>query len=135
MKSKLYHLQINVDFKSNSKFYKEFMTFMGWEIIFEADDMVGFKTQDSSDIWFIDAQKKEQTDYDKIGVNHLALRVEKESEVNDTIKFLEGYGIKTLFGTPRHRPEFAASENETYYQIIFETPDKIQVEVVYIGPR
>lgn len=40
-----------------------------------------------------------------------------------------------IFDTPRHRPEFASNESETYYQIIFETPDKVQVEIVYIGAK
>ena len=37
--------------------------------------------------------------------------------------------------TPRHRPEFSASEHDTYYQIMFESPDRVLFEVVYEGPK
>ena len=43
-------------------------------------------------------------------------------------------GVKMLFETPRHRPEFSMSPEETYYQIMFESPDRILWEVVYTGP-
>jgi hypothetical protein len=39
-----------------------------------------------------------------------------------------------LFETPRHRPEFS-SEDSTYYQIMFESPDRILLEFVYTGPK
>ncbi len=40
-----------------------------------------------------------------------------------------------LFGTPKHRVEFADSPKETYYQIMFESPDKILFEIVYKGEK
>jgi len=43
--------------------------------------------------------------------------------------------VALLFETPRHRPEFAQSPEQTYYQIMFETPDRILLEVVYIGVK
>jgi hypothetical protein len=39
-----------------------------------------------------------------------------------------------LFDTPRHRPDFSQSPDHTYYQIMFESPDRILFEVVYTGP-
>ena len=36
----------------------------------------------------------------------------------------------TLFETPRHRAEFTNSPEQTYYQVMFETPDRILVEIV-----
>ncbi len=35
---------------------------------------------------------------------------------------------------PHHRPEFAMNEKYTYYQVMFETPDRILFEIVYMGP-
>lgn len=135
MNSHLYHLQINIDFQKNFTFYKDFMTFVGWTPIFEANDMAGYKSSEKADLWFVDAQKKELTDYDKMGVNHIAIRVESQKDVDNVVEFIKARGIPPLFETPRHRPDFATSETETYYQVIFETPDKIQVEVVYIGKK
>lgn len=135
MKSHFYHLQINVDYAKNGQFYKEFMTLLGWTEIFSQSMMAGYKSGTTGDLWFIDAAKKTVNDYDNIGVNHLAIRVEKQSDVDEVVTFLKSKNIPALFETPRHRPEFTAQENETYYQVIFESPDKIQIEVVYIGAK
>jgi hypothetical protein len=51
------------------------------------------------------------------------------------VTYLKQHGIKALFETPRHRPEFSGSEAETYYQVMFESPDRILFEVVYTGPK
>lgn len=40
-----------------------------------------------------------------------------------------------LFGTPQHRPDFAADDAHTYYQVMFASPDRILLEVVYTGPK
>lgn len=134
MKSHLYHLQINIDY-AHIAFYKNLMEFLGWSVIFEKEgDVIGYRSGQNGDIWIAAADGNERADYDNIGVNHVAFRVEKMSDVNEAQEFLERQGISPLFETPRHRPEFAP-EGETYYQITFETPDKIQFEIVYVGPR
>ena len=43
--------------------------------------------------------------------------------------------LRTLFETPRHRPDFAHGEDTTYYQVMFESPDRILFEIVYTGPK
>lgn len=134
MNSYFYHVQINVDFKKNYLFYKELMEFLGWKIIFATDDTAGYKSETNGDLWFVDSLKKKVGDYDEVGLSHIAIRVEQQSDVDDVNAFLNSKGIKTLFDTPRHRPEFS-SKKETYYQIIFESPDKIQIEIVYIGEK
>lgn len=134
MNSHLYHLQLNIDFEKNSLFYKEFMEKLGWKIIFEDDGMMGYKSS-SADVWFIDADIKEEVNYDAKGMNHLAVKVDKQNDVDEITEFLKKYNIQTLFGTPKHRSEFVQKNEETYYQIMFETPDKILIEIVYIGPK
>ncbi len=37
--------------------------------------------------------------------------------------------------TPRHRPEFSQGPDQTYYQVMFESPDRVLFEVVYTGPK
>ncbi|MDA1061255.1 MAG: VOC family protein [bacterium] len=134
MKSYLYHLQININFK-NVDFYKNLMEFMGWKVIFETTDAVGYKSQTNGDLWFVQADNLEQTNYDAIGVNHISLRATSMSDVDAVNEYLNQNDIRTLFDTPKHRPEFTSSKNETYYQIMFETPDKILFEIVYIGAK
>ncbi len=132
MKSFLYHLQLNIDFQ-NVSFYKNLMEFMGWKVIFETEGGVGYKSNTNGDLWFVEADTNECSDYDAKGVNHISLRVATMSDVDEVKNHLEKNNISMLFNTPKHRPEFTVSENETYYQIMFETPDKILFEVVYIG--
>ena len=130
--SYFYHTQLNIDF-DNVRFYKDFMHFIGWSIIFETEGVIGFKSKTNGDVWLVKASINESTNYDAKGTNHISFRVNSQTDV-DTIKgYLESKGIKMLFGTPKHRPEFANTKDETYYQIMFETPDKLLFEVVYIG--
>lgn len=134
MKSSFYHIQINIDFKKNKKFYKDLMEFLGWQVIFATDDTAGYKSDTNGDLWFVDSLKKEIGDYDQIGLSHIAIRVEDQKNIDQVVEFLKSKGISPSFDTPRHRPEFS-DEGKTYYQVIFETPDKTQIEVVYIGFR
>src|SRR5947209_2757869 len=117
MRSFFYHAQINIDYV-HVFFYKDLMTFLGWNVIFEGKDTIGFRSGTNGDLWFVTSIKNEQGDYDKIGVNHLSLRVENQEDVDDVTTFLQKQNIKTLFETPRHRSEFASNPNETYYQIM-----------------
>lgn len=135
MKSQLYHLQLNIDFESNSSFYKDLMEAMGWNLIFEDKNMMGYKTEESADLWFIDSDSKEKQDYDSVGVNHISIKVGELKNVDEITSQLEKNGIQMLFGTPKHRSDFAASEDDTYYQIMFESPDRILFEIVYVGPK
>lgn len=132
MNSRFYHVQINIDFNKNYQFYKELMKFLGWQIIFANEGTAGYKSK-SGDIWFIDSQKKEMGDFDKTGLNHIAIRVQKQKNVDEVVEFLKSKDISPSFGSPRHRSEFNSNKGETYYQVIFLTPDNIQIEVVYIG--
>ncbi len=135
MNSSFYHIQININFK-NASFYKNLFSFLGWTVIHEESDTVGYKSKTSGDIWFYDdGKKKEQSDYDNIGMNHLAIRVETEQDIDHLVTYLKDAKIETLFNTPRHRPEFVSSEEETYYQVMFKSPDNILFEVIYIGTK
>ncbi len=134
MKTNLYHLQININ-SSSLAFYKELMAYLGWDALYETDDMAGFGNDGDTSLWFIPAIKQQNTDYDGYGVNHISLRVDTLSDVDKAKEYLNNKGITMLFDTPRHRPEFASQEDETYYQIMFESPDKILFEIVYVGKK
>jgi len=114
-------------------FYKDLMTFLGWQVIFEKTDVIGFKSGTNGDLWFVKTPQDEFNDYDNLGVNHLSIRVENQKDVDDVVSFLQKHHISTLFHTPKHRPEFTGNDSETYYQIMFESPDRVLFEIVYIG--
>ena len=135
MKSYLYHLQINIDW-AHIAFYKDLMAILGWFVIFEKEnDVIGYRSEHNGDLWIVTADQKEQEDYDAIGLNHIAFRTENINDIKEVEQFLRTQNLSPLFGTPRHRPEFAPKEDETYYQLIFVSLDNIQFEIVYIGPK
>lgn len=134
MKSFLDHLQVNID-TAHAAFYKELMTLMGWTVIFEQDGMAGYKSEQNGSLWFLKATDTNVNNYNAPGGNHIGIKVEKMNNVDEVATYLKAHGIPALFDTPRHRPEFAASETETYYQVMFESPDRILFEVIYAGPK
>ncbi|MDA1317261.1 MAG: hypothetical protein O3B87_04525 [bacterium] len=134
MKSHLYHLQLNIDFK-NLKFYKDLFEFMGWSTIVEGEEVAGYSSGEQGDLWLVKSDSNKSQDYDDIGLNHIALRVDSVAYVDSIKDFLEKKQVKMLFDTPRHRPEFAWTPTGTYYQIMFKSPDNILFEVVYIGEK
>jgi catechol 2,3-dioxygenase-like lactoylglutathione lyase family enzyme len=136
MKSSLSHIQIVIDFKHIS-FYKEFLGFLGWKEIYSDDQFAGFGFgggETDGSIWFSHTEHKEKQNYDLIGMNHVGIGVTEQEDVDAVVTYLKERSIPTLFETPRHRTEFSEGEN-TYYQVMFHTPDEILFEVVYTGKK
>ncbi len=131
IKTTLGHIQLNVD-TENLPFYKDFFAFVNWITLHEDATALGVGNADIS-LWFIGDANSTKNDYDGPGMNHLALHVQNQNEVDQMVEYLQGKDIAPLFETPRHRPEFSQDADHTYYQVMFETPDKILIEVVYIG--
>jgi len=134
MQSKLGHLQFNVQ-PTNVPFYKDFLAAMGWQTIYATENMIGVGDQNGVSLWFVGQVKAVTNDYDGPGMNHLALAVAAQAEVDAAAAYLTAQGVTLLFETPRHRPEFAQGPDQTYYQVMFETPDRILLEVVYTGVK
>lgn len=132
MQSKLGHLQFNVQ-PANIPFYKDLLAALGWQTLFATDTMIGAADENGISLWFIGGAKAVSNDYDGPGMNHLAFAVADQATVDEAAGYLTARGIDLLFETPRHRPEFSQSPDHTYYQIMFETPDRMLLEIVYIG--
>ncbi len=132
--AKLSHLQMNVN-AANLPFYSDLFSFLAWDPIYSDDVTVSFNSVGDVSLWFIGGATAAANDYDGPGVNHIALAAESQAEVDKTVAYLEAHGIERLFETPRHRPDFSQSDEHTYYQVMFESPDGILFEHVYIGPK
>ncbi len=132
MKTTLGHLVFGIDPK-NIPFYRELLKFLGWQVMYENEQIIGASSGESS-VWFGQSIKSHANDYDGPGLNHFAFHTESVADVDATVDYLKAQGIDGLFGTPRHHAEFS-NETTDYYQIMFETPDRLLVEVVYTGPR
>lgn len=138
-KSTLGHLQVNIR-SVNMEFYKELLTFLGWKPLMEMElepgkKMLGIGDANGVSLWFVDPLKEIDNDYDGTGMNHLGISVSDKATVDETVDFLKKHNILALFETPRHRPEFCGDDKHTYYQVMFESPDRILFEVVYTGPK
>jgi hypothetical protein len=133
MASRLAHLQMNVD-RENLDFYQELVTYLGWSTLHADDGMLGVVSADGTSVWFVDMVNDVYGDYDGCGLNHLAFGVDSVADVDKAAEWLTERNIEHLFGTPRHRPEFSSGDTSTYYQVMFESPDKLLFEIVYTGP-
>lgn len=134
MESQLGHIQINVK-AENIDFYKKLLAFLEWTTMYESDEFIGAADKNGASVWFMGFANDAQNDYDGIGMNHLAFGVAKQSDVDTAVTYLQDKGIPLLFDTPRHRPDFAQSPEHTYYQVMFESPDRILLEIVYTGVK
>ena len=133
MQSSFAHIQFNVR-PENLGFYKDLLGFLGWQTVAEGDGYVGMAGKHGESLWFLGYAKEVVKDYDGPGMNHIAIGAEAQGDVDSAAEFLTGRGVALLFETPRHRPDFSHGEN-TYYQIMFESPDRILFEFVYTGPK
>jgi catechol 2,3-dioxygenase-like lactoylglutathione lyase family enzyme len=127
------HIQFNVH-AHNLPFYKDLFAFTGWPILEDDPMMLGVGHDVFISLWFFGGANAVNNDYDGCGMNHLGLLVQSQGEVDQMVEYLREHDIPPLFGTPRHRPEFSMDSEHTYYQVMFESPDRILFEVVYMGP-
>jgi catechol 2,3-dioxygenase-like lactoylglutathione lyase family enzyme len=134
MQTSLYHLQINVH-PENLQFYRDVMSFLGWTTLMDQDQFFGTAASNGASLWFIGELKDTANDYDGPGVNHIGIGAQSQADVDATVAYLAGRGVPALFETPRHRPEFSQGPDQTYYQVMFESPDRVLFEVVYTGPK
>lgn len=143
MKSHFSHIQVNVR-PENMPFYRDLIVgFLGWETVIDAEMGEGMRVLvvrgEHGEIFTFGQANDATNDYDGPGVNHLAIGVNAQVDVDAAVAYLRERGIPALFETPRHRPEIiegiGESENDTYYQVMFKTPDNLLFEIVYTGPQ
>jgi hypothetical protein len=133
MQTRFSHLQINVE-PGNLAFYRDLMAFLGWQTIVDDEAYLGVGGPGENSLWFIGQVKSVANDYDGPGMNHIGNGAASIADVDAVASHLAERQCPSLFETPRHRPEFAAGEGQTYYQVMFESPDRVLFEVVYTGP-
>jgi catechol 2,3-dioxygenase-like lactoylglutathione lyase family enzyme len=134
MKTFATHLEINIA-PQNTSFYKDLFDFLGWKVLYEGEGMLGVGGSNEVSLWFASRANDAKNDYDGPGVNHIGIGAPTIADVDATVDYLKAIGVPALFETPRHRPEFSSSPEETYYQVMFESPDRILFEVVYTGTK
>jgi len=133
-KTPLGHMQFNVN-ADNLEFYRDLMGFLNWETLHDGDGMLGVASDYGLSVWFAGGAKVVSNDYDGLGLNHFAFAATSIADVNESASYLKDHNVDALFETPRHRTVFAEGDDQTYYQVMFESPDRILFEVVYTGPK
>ena len=101
-------------------FYKELFAFAGWPTLHEEASLLGVGSSSGLSLWFDSNLKAVSNDHDGPGMNHLGLSVKSQAEVDRMCEYLREHNIPALFETPRHRAEFSAGPDQTYYQVMFE---------------
>jgi catechol 2,3-dioxygenase-like lactoylglutathione lyase family enzyme len=134
MKSYVGHLQFNIR-PVNKPFYAGLFQFLGWNTLYEEDTFIGLGNESAASLWFMGTENEFTSDHDGLGLNHLGINVGTKQDVDSTVEYLNGKGVKLLFGTPCNRPEYTSGEDDLYYSAMFESPDRILLEVVYTGPK
>jgi catechol 2,3-dioxygenase-like lactoylglutathione lyase family enzyme len=134
IKAPMGHIQFHIN-AENVGFYRDLMTFVGWTSLYDDQGAVGFSDGGTQSLWFTPRLKEVDNDYDGAGLNHFAFAAASIADVDLASGYLRDRGIELLFDTPRHRPDFTGSDTDTYYQVMFESPDRILFEIVYTGPK
>jgi catechol 2,3-dioxygenase-like lactoylglutathione lyase family enzyme len=130
MKSKAGHFQININL-SNIGFYKDLFGFLEWSLLCDDPSVLGVGDEHGVSLWFTGATRDVKNDYDGPGTNHIAIAVSNQEDVDEAVDYLKSHQVQALFETPRHRPDFCPDPSYTYYQVMFESPDRLLFEVVY----
>jgi catechol 2,3-dioxygenase-like lactoylglutathione lyase family enzyme len=132
VRTKLGHVRFNVE-EQNLGFYRELFAALGWRPWHDDERLLGVGDPTGSSLWFDAGVNGAVNDRHGAGFNHVAVHASARHEVDEAVAFLRGQGIELLFGTPCRRPEYE-SEASMYYSAMFESPDRILMEIVYIGP-
>ncbi|HEU5432647.1 MAG TPA: VOC family protein [Thermomicrobiales bacterium] len=134
MQTHVHHLQFNVQ-PDNLPFYRDVLAFLGWTPIHDDATALGVAGPGGQgSLWFLGIANDAANDYDGPGLNHFAFGVDAQGDVDEAVAWLRDRGVDLLWETPRHREEFSG-DDATYYQAMFESPDRIQFEIVYTGPK
>lgn len=134
MPAAVHHVQLNVA-PENVQFYRDLFAALGWPTLVDMPEHNVIGVGDGAgSVWIAPAGNGHANDRDGAGLNHLALTADSIEAVDAAAAWIAERGIPALYETPRHRPDFAWEEGLTYYQVMFDTPDRILVEVVYTGP-
>lgn len=116
------HLSITVsDFKKSKKFYGQLLRFLGFEVLDQYEDAMGW-TNGITRLWIStpDAKQPKKYRYGDVGFHHYAFRLGSRKDVDDLQKFLKKNRVKIV--------DPAGEYYEDYYGVYFEDPDGMELE-------
>ena len=124
------HLVITVsDFKASKLFYGRLLKFLGFKVLDEYEDMVGW-TNGVTRLWISVADtrgKKRRYRFGDVGFHHYAFRLGARKDVDTLQRYLKRSGATIV--------DPAAEYYEKYYAVYFEDPDGLELEGMWYGAR
>ncbi|MGZ3707448.1 MAG: VOC family protein [Bdellovibrionota bacterium] len=122
------HLSVSVsDFKKSKEFYGRVLKFLGFQILDEFEDAIGW-TNGKTRLWISAADsrgKKHRYRFGDIGFHHYAFRLGSKKQVDELQKFLKEMGAKVV--------DPAGEYYKNYYGVYFEDPDGMELEGMWYG--
>jgi catechol 2,3-dioxygenase-like lactoylglutathione lyase family enzyme len=134
MKSRLYHVQINVGQGDGAlAFYRDLFRYLEWRPVYDEGGIAAF-SDGATDLWLIPTDTRfvdSGFHRKRTGLNHLAFRVDRREDVERfRDEFMAPRRIEALYDTPREFPEYAPG----YFAVFFEDPDRVKLEVAHVPP-
>jgi catechol 2,3-dioxygenase-like lactoylglutathione lyase family enzyme len=124
------HISVRVsDFERSKKFYAELFAFLGFEVLDEYDDAIGW-TNGKTRYWIgqADAQgKKRKYRIGDVGLHHYAFELRNRKDVDDLQAFLKKIGATIV--------DPAGEYYDDYYAVFFLDPDGIKLEGMKWGEK
>ncbi len=125
-----HHLDLNVrNLEVSEAFYREVLGHLGLRELDRGEGWVSFG-EDGSYLTLV--QTAEPFLYHgfhrkRIGVNHLAIRAPSREAVDELHAWLRERRLPILYGGPLDQ----GTEDDPYYAVYFEDPDRFKLEYVY----
>ncbi len=123
------HIILNVkDFVESELFYDSLLQVLGFEIDhFDSGEWGKIKSykQGEHNLWIrYDTQKDSKEFVRDVGLDHLAIEVKNENEVDEIFEIVNKLNV-LIMREPKKYPEYS----ETYYAFFFRDPNGIPLEV------
>ncbi len=124
------HISVRVsDFARSRKFYTALFEFLGFEVLGEYDDAIGW-TNGKTRYWIGQADakgRKRKFHIGDVGLHHYAFELRSRKDVDALQSFLKGVGAKIV--------DPAAEYYDDYYAVFFLDPDGMKLEGMKWGEK
>lgn len=122
------HLVVWVsDFEASKAFYQKLLTFLGFEVLGDYGDMIGWTNKKTR--YWIRAAAPDAKPYRNgdVGFHHYAFELESRADVDELQAFLKELGATIV--------DPAGEYYEDYYAVFFLDPDGMKLEGMKYGER
>lgn len=125
----LHHIELYVSNLSKTRtFYDQLMPYLGYTLYQEWNEGFSYQSSDGTYLVFVQVSDKYLAHgyhRQRIGLNHLAFRVDTIHTVDTLRQLLLEKGVPLLYDD---RYPYAGGPN--HYAVFFEDPDRLKLEVV-----